>query len=223
MIAEALLMATTVWYVPGWMRTEALRPELATCVSNVFPEAKIEFKGWDGDRLVWPHAVDSADKAAWRLAFEAAMMPKEEREDLVVVGHSLGARITARALARLGEHGLKVREGLLLAAAIPNDDPDLEKMGAGSALPVVSVRNPQDVTLRYAYRLAGGEDAVAFGAKGAVGPLENFEERTVPEGFTKEVVIDKAWGKVQLLKDIANHHDIFYFEYLKRVLGERRP
>ena len=222
MMAEALLMATTVWYVPGWMRTEALRPELATCISNVFPEAKIAFKGWDGDRFVWPHAVDSADKTAWRLAFEAVMLPKKERENLVIVGHSLGARITARVLARLGEHGLKIRQGLLLAAAIPNDDSDLAKMGAGSALPVVSVRNPQDVTLRYAYRLAGGEAAVAFGAKGAVGPLVNFDERTVPEGFTKEVEIDKAWGKVQLLKDIANHHDIFYFEYLKRVLDGRR-
>ena len=222
MMAEALLMATTVWYVPGWMRTDALRPELATCISNVFPEAKIAFKGWDGDRLVWPHAVDSADKTAWRLAFEAAMLPKDERENLVIVGHSLGARITVRVLARLGEHGLKVREGLLLAAAIPNDDPDLVRMGAGSALPVVSVRNPQDVTLRYVYRLAGGEAAVAFGAKGAVCSLENFDERTVPEGFTKEVEIDKAWGKVQFLKDIANHHDIFYFEYLKRVLDGRR-
>ena len=215
-------MATTVWYIPGWMRTDALRPDLANCISNVFPRAKIVFKDWDGDRLVWAHAVDSADKTAWRIAFEAAMLPKEERENLVIVGHSLGARITARVLARLGEHGLKIRQGLLLAAAIPNTDPDLAKMGAGSALPVVSVRNPQDVTLRYAYRLAGGEDAVAFGAKGAVGPLGNFDERTVPEGFTKEVEIDKAWGKVQLLKEIANHHDIFYFEYLKRVLDGRK-
>ena len=221
MIAEALLMATTVWYVPGWMRTDALRPELATCISNVFPEAKVEFKGWDGDRLVWPHAVDSADKTAWRIAFEAAMLPKEERENLVIVGHSLGARITARVLARLGEHGLKVKEGLLLAAAIPNGDPDLAKMGAGSASPVISVRNPNDVTLRYAYRIAGGDDAVAFGAKGSPGPLANVEERVVPKSITREVEIDDLWGKSQFLKDVANHHDIFYFEYLKRVLNER--
>ena len=222
MITETLLMAMTVWYIPGWMRTDALRPELATCISNVFPEAGIEFKAWDGDRLVWPHAVESADKESWRFAFEAAMLPKVERENLVIVGHSLGGRITARILARLGEQGLKVREGLLLAAAIPNEDPDLAKMGAGSTLPVVSVRNPRDVTLRYAYRLAGGENAVAFGASGAFAPLKNFEELTMPDGFTQEVAIDKVWGKVGLFKSIANHHDIFYFEYLKRALGKGR-
>ena len=219
MFTEALVMAMTVWYVPGWMRTDALRPELATCISNVFTGARIEFKDWDGDRLVWPHAVESADKEAWRLAFEVAMLPKEERENLVIVGHSLGGRIAARVLARLGERGLKVRKGLLLAAAIPNDDPDLAKMGAGSALPVVSVRNPQDVTLHYAYRLAGGEGALALGAEGAASPLENFDERTVPEGFVKEVEIEKAWGKVKLFKSIANHHDLFYCEYLKCALG----
>lgn len=222
MIAEALLMATTVWYIPGWMRTDALRPDLANCISNVFPKAKIEFKDWDGDRLVWAHAVDSADKTAWRIAFEAAMLPKEERENLVIVGHSLGGRITAHVLARLGEHGIKVRQGLLLAAALPKDDADLAKMGAGSALPVVSVRNPKDVTLRYAYRFAGGEFSSAYGATGSPVALTNVCERVVPEDFTKEVEIEPLWGKVQLFKDIANHHDIFYFEYLKRVLNEKK-
>lgn len=221
MIAETLLMATTVWYIPGWMRTNELRPELATCISKVFPAAKVEFKGWDGNRLVWPHAVDAAEKTSWRIAFEVAMLPKGERENLVIVGHSLGARITARVLARLGEHGLKVRQGLLLAAALPNDDADLAKMGAGSACSVVSVRNPKDVTLRYAYRIAGGEDAVAFGAKGASAPLANVEERIMPESITKEVEIEDLWGKAQFLKDVANHHDIFYFGYLKRVLNEK--
>ena len=50
--------------------------------------------------------------------------------------------------------------------------------------------------------------------------LTNVCERVVPEDFTKEVEIEPLWGKVQLFKDIANHHDIFYFEYLKRVLSE---
>ena len=171
---------------------------------------------------MWAHAVDSADKTAWRIAFEAAMLPKEDRENLVIVGHSLGGRITAHVLARLGEHGLKIRQGLLLAAALPKDDADLAKMGAGSALPVVSVRNPKDVTLRYAYRFAGGEFSSAYGATGSPAELTNVCERVVPEGFTKEVEIEPLWGKVQLFKDIANHHDIFYFEYLKRVMNEKK-
>lgn len=219
MIAEALLMATTVWYVPGWMRTEKPREDVMTAMTNAFPGAKIEFKAWDGDRLVWPHAVESADKESWRFAFEVAMMPKEERENLVIVGHSLGSRITARILARLAEHGLKVRQASLMAAAIPNEDPDLMKMGGGSKLPVLAVCNPDDVTLRYVYTLAGGEKAVAFGANGTLKPIANVKECVTPKDITEQVEIDALWGKAQVLKDVANHCELFYIDYLRRLLG----
>ena len=219
MIAEALLMATTVWYVPGWMRTEKPREDVMTAMTNAFPGAKIEFKAWDGDRLVWPHAVESADKEAWRFAFEAAMLPKEERENLVIVGHSLGGRITARVLARLAEKGLKVRQGELLAAAIPSDDPDLAKIGGGSELPVLALCNPDDIVLRYVYAVAGGEDAVALGANGTLKPIENMQECVLPSEITKQVKIEADWGKVQAIKDMANHCELFYIEYLRRILG----
>ena len=219
MVAEALMMATTVWYVPGWMRTEKPREDVMTAMTNAFPGAKIEFKAWDGDRLVWPHAVESADKESWRFAFEAAMMPKEERASLVIVGHSLGGRITARVLARLAENGLKVRQASLMAAAIPNEDPDLKKMGGGSTLPVLALCNPDDVVLRYVYAVAGGEDAVAFGANGTLKPIENVKECVLPSEITKQVKISKDWGKVQAIKNIANHSEFFYIEYLRRLLS----
>ena len=219
MIAEAVLMATTVWYIPGWMRTEKPREDVMTAMTNAFPGAKIEFKAWDGNRLVWPQSVDSADKESWRFAFEAAMLSREERENLVIVGHSLGGRITARVLARLAENGLKVRQASLMAAAIPNADPDLMKMGGGSELPVLAVCNPDDITLRYVYTLAGGESAVAFGANGTLKTIANVKELVTPKDITEQVEIDALWGKAQLLKDVANHCELFYIEYLRRILG----
>ena len=219
MIAEAVLMATTVWYIPGWMRTEKPREDVMTAMTNAFPGAKIEFKAWDGNRLVWPQSVDSADKESWRFAFEAAMLSREERENLVIVGHSLGGRITARVLARLAENGLKVRQASLMAAAIPNADPDLMKMGGGSELPVLAVCNPDDITLRYVYTLMGGESAVAFGANGTLKPIANVKELVTPKDITEQVEIDALWGKAQLLKDVANHCELFYIEYLRRILG----
>ena len=218
MFAEALLMATTVWYIPGWMRTEKPREDVMTAMTNAFPGARIEFKAWDGNHLVWSQSVDSADKESWRFAFEAAMLPKEERENLVIVGHSLGGRITARILARLAEHGLKVRQASLMAAAIPSADPDLAKIGGGSLLPVLALCNPDDIVLRYVYALAGGEDAVAFGANGTLKPVANVKECVTPKDITEQVKIDALWGKAQLLKDVANHCELFYIDYLRRLL-----
>lgn len=215
----SFLLAMIVWYIPGWMRTQEAQDGVIPALEAAYPDATIEFKAWDGDNPIWPMAVESADREVWRLAFELATLPKEECESLTIVGHSLGGRITARLLARLAEKGLTVRQAVLMAAAIPYEDEDLGKMGAASELPVLAVCNPDDVTLRYVYAIAGGEDGAAFGANGTLKPITNVIERLTPKTITEEVQIDGSWAKSQLLKDIANHHAIFYLGYLKRILS----
>ena len=217
------IMAATVWFIPGWLRTAEPHEGILECVSNAFPEASVEFKAWDGDNLVWPLSVDSADKESWRFAFEIAMMPPEVRTNLTLVGHSLGGRITARVLARLAENGLKVKQAILMGAAIPANDPDLVKMGLATELPVLAVCNPKDHVLRYVYATVGGEGAVAFGANGTPTPCENVVECVTPTNITREANIDGIWAKSQTLKDIANHHEKFYLEYARRILGGEEP
>ena len=216
------IMAATVWFIPGWLRTAEPHEGILECVSNAFPEASVEFKAWDGDNLVWPLAVDSADKESWRFAFEVAMMPPEVRTNLTLVGHSLGGRITARVLARLAENGLKVKQAILMGAAIPANDPDLVKMGLATELPVLAVCNPKDHVLRYVYATVGGEGAVAFGANGTPTPCANVVECVTPTNITSEVDIGGIWAK-KVIKDIANHHEKFYLEYARRILGGEEP
>ena len=216
------IMAATVWFIPGWLRTAEPHEGILECVSNAFPEASVEFKAWDGDNLVWPLSVDSADKESWRFAFEVAMMPPEARTNLTLVGHSLGGRITARVLARLAENGLKVKQAILMGAAIPATDPDLVKMGLATELPVLAVCNPKDHVLRYVYATVGGEGAVAFGANGTPAPCANVVECVTPTNITSEVDIGGIWAK-KVIKDIANHHEKFYLEYARRILGGEEP
>ncbi len=216
------IMAATVWFIPGWLRTAEPHEGILECVSNAFPEASVEFKAWDGDNLVWPLSVDSADKESWRFAFEIAMMPPGVRTNLTLVGHSLGGRITARVLARLAENGLKVKQAILMGAAIPANDPDLVKMGLATELPVLAVCNPKDHVLRYVYATVGGEGAVAFGANGTSTPCTNVVECVTPTNITSEVDIGGIWAK-KVIKDIANHHEKFYLEYARRILGGEEP
>ena len=216
------IMAATVWFIPGGLRTAEPHEGIMECVSNAFPEASVEFKSWDGDNVVWPLSVDSADKESWRFAFEVAMMPPEVRTNLTLVGHSLGGRITARVLARLAENGLKVKQAILMGAAIPANDPDLAKMGLASELPVLAVCNPKDHVLRYVYATVGGEGAVAFGANGTPTPCTNVVECVTPKDITREVEIGGIWAK-KMIKEIANHHEKFYLEYARRILGGEEP
>lgn len=96
-------------------------------------------------------------------------------------------------------------------------------MGGGSALPVLAVCNPNDVTLRYVYALAGGERAVAFGANGTLERVANVEEHVMPPDAARRVKVEADWAVVPFPRDVANHHEVFYFDALRRILKGRRP
>lgn len=219
----ALVAAAEAWYVPGWMRTQKAEGGAWSSFTNALSAAETRFWSWDGDRL-WPTAVANADDAVTRLVCEIAVMPEERRANLTLVGHSLGGRLIVRALNRLGAHGLAIKQGILLAPAIPHDDPEVERMGRGSRLPVLLITNPKDVTLKYVYALAGGEGGRALGADGTPGELVNVEQHAVRKTITDETVIADAWGRFDVVKRIANHHAAFYFAELGRILdGEPSP
>lgn len=215
--AETNRDARVVWYVPGWMRTKAPHGTDWRAFTNAFPEATHVFKGWNGN-VLWGDAVENADAHATALADELSALSAAERGNITLVGHSLGARMTARTLAILGRRGVRVGGAVLLAAAIPNDDPDLDEMGLGSNLPVVCLCNPDDVTLKYVYAIGGGEGSCAFGAGGAVKRLVNVVERAVPADIAERTKLDSAWAKVGAFRRVANHHAPFYFAYLKMIL-----
>ena len=216
MLTEVLLMATTVWYVPGWLRTQEMQTGVEAALTNAYPSASVSFWSWNGD-APWGDAVTAADKEAARLARDIAALSDAERADLVLVGHSLGGRLVAHAIAQLAAQGKRVREAVLLAAAIPQADEDLAKMGAASREPVLAICNPRDVTLKYVYATFGGETTGAFGAGGSLAALSNVVERATPKDVTTRVAIDQLWAKSQTLKDIANHHALFYLGELARL------
>ena len=218
-----IAIMAVVWYIPGWLRTQTPQEGCLDRLTNTYETASVEFKAWNGDIPIWQKAVERADATAERFAAEVIALPEEARTNLTIVGHSLGGRITARILARLAEKDLKIRQAVLMAAAIPLVDDDVAKMGGGSTLPVISVCNPDDVTLRYVYTLAGGEPKAgyftgAYGANGSVTNISNVIEYVTPTNVTESVKIDHLWGKSEHLKEIANHHAHFYLEYLRKIV-----
>ena len=215
--AVAGVKADETWYVPGWMRTKEPEELAWNSFTNVFSASETSFRKWDGNQL-WPTAAKNADIEAEKLADEIKKMPEGRRARLTLVGHSLGGRIVARALAKLSLDGVKIKRGILLAPAIPANDLELQKMGLGSKDPLIVVANPDDITLKYVYTIAGGEDGPAYGASAAFKTPKNVKEIRVPEDITKNTVIDAFWGRFDAVKEIANHHASFYFTELARVL-----
>ena len=215
-VSDAGAGRPVAYYVPGWLRT-GRHSDAATWTSftNTFSSARCESLAyWNGNET-WRKSLRNAD-SQWRLlADEVERMPTSVRTNVTLVGHSLGARIVVRTLANLAGKGMKVRQGILLGAAIRSDDPDLQRIGGASALPVLNLRNPKDVTLKYIYRVAGGEKGPALGVVGCT--ATNVVDRVVPGDITSETEIEAAWGKSELLKRIASHHALFYLSALRKM------
>ncbi len=206
-----------VWYVPGWMKCAEPHDgdETWASFSKIFDGARTRFHAWGGNES-WSTSRANADAESLRLANLIADMGVA-RTNLTLVGHSLGGRIVARTLARLAERDLKIRQGILMAAAIPNNDSDVVVMGRGACLPVLCLCNPEDTTLRFVYRVVGGESAAALGAGGALVKLQNVVECAVPATITKETEVKAVWGQIEGVRRIASHHALFYLAALRRI------
>ncbi len=195
-------MQDIVYYIPGWRGD--VKGKGDKDLSRAFPGAQHECFDWPGrmtEILGWPKALLNSDKVWRQLADRLMALSDDERSRVTLVGHSLGARIVVRVLAELGRHRLKVKRGVLLAAAIPNDDPDLTIMGQGSELQILAACNPMDFILKYIYSLFGGESGVPYGTDGSAEGLENVREIAVrteakvsPALKYALVVACKGWG-----------------------------
>ena len=218
-----ILAAETVWYVPGWLRCGSPDEKVLAELRLAFPQANVVFRDWDGNGL-WGDSVRNADLHAQKLLRELERLTPADRASLTLVGHSLGGRTTVRLLAAMASRGLSVRRAILLGAAIPYTDRDLTRMTAASQEPVLNLCNPEDVTLRYLYTLFGGEPAPALGANGTTYRLDHYIEKVVPQQVVKDVSFGSPLKDLQLVKQLAQHHALFYANWLRRVQsGQAEP
>ena len=182
--------------------------------SHAGRHAKSGFDIEAGDRNGdWSESVTNADAYVATLVTAIDAMKPEDRQRLTLIGHSLGGRIVAKTVAELQRKNIKIQNAVMLAAAIPFDDADAELALQSKTMPVISIYNPNDKMLKYAYRIAGGENSTALGAHSTGKPNEfrvswnTIEDTHIP-------TTDINWDFV---KSVFNHTAIFYLQQLKKI------
>ena len=204
-----------VIYVPGWHRCHRGADEAFCAVQTTFPGTVVSTYDWDGN-CRWKNARTNADAAAAKLAGELMSMPEGKLSQLTLVGHSRGARISVRALAELAVEGKKIKTAVILAAAMPSNDPDAQNFTAATIEQATIVCNPKDTMLKYGYHPFGGEKARALGLNGPAMKPANCRVITVLPETTRQTPLTALWAKFNLFRTIAAHYAPFYLEQLKR-------
>lgn len=205
----------TVLYIPGFQIQQGeeyaelaanRKAEEISWLKDAYPDSTILFTDWDF-AVPWMECVRNADRLTRELEKKLLALPRKKRENLVVVGHSLGARITIRSLAFLNKHRAKVRRGIFLAAAIADDDPDIARAVNGSREPVINIICREDGALRLALGLISGRGPL--GTYGNALPLN-------PDRFYQLRI--KPYKSKGLMDSFSNHWSVHYLEALAKVM-----
>ena len=205
--------ADKVIFIPGWLSHRffsLVNPKLnyKNHLQKIWQKEDIEIRYWDSCHG-WNRSRNNADRFAKNLAESLIKMPREERERVILIGHSLGGRITVKTLSILAENGLKIRQGIALGAAIPANTPELKKALAASERPFINVFSYDDNVLKYAY--GNAERIFALGFCGSFQEYEHLKQYTFvnPEAQKADLVTEA--------KELMIHASALYIQKLQEI------
>lgn len=207
-----------ILFVPGFKSKGTSSEEYYSLIKDVFQESEIEIVRWESGNstLDWQIAIDNAELFSENLFERIEKMEPSKRENLVLIGHSLGGRIVIRTLAKLADQGCKIRRGIFLAAAIPDDDSDISKAIKATCYPCVNIYSRDDYVLRKIYGTMGeNTDAYMKCALGAYGSRLRY-----PDLALLEIKVESSY-KGEKQEDTIQD-DMYKSHYAARYVRELR-
>ena len=208
---------------PGWMTENEDGSDIISILRPVFPRAEFEFFHWRSN-VSWSQARDYADSQGVD-EFEETLRRSSDLSSVAVFGHSLGARIVVRALARLSCEPQKrsllwnrkntnsIAQAFLFGAAINADDPDVQFAVGGSQAPICNFFSRSDRVLNYLYRLA--EQKSPLGYAGVATHTPNFVDCVVSGG--EEYLLDVAGNLTTLVNVFRSGSPLSQFAAIDSV------
>lgn len=115
----------------------------------------------------WFVAHENAKKVAHDLAKSIAAMPKYKRENMTLIGHSLGAYVVIKTLASLSGRHMKIANAVLLGAAVDNNDPSITAARRATIGSIDFTQNTSDWGL-WLYALVSFHTALGFSGHSGV-------------------------------------------------------
>lgn len=104
----------------------------------------------------WINALDDVEPTSQSLAKRIANdLSSSQRQNLILIGHSLGGNIIVRTLAHLNCQNLSIKSAVLLGAAIENMNRNILQAMEATQKPICSMVNPDDTALKVFQTVTG--------------------------------------------------------------------
>ena len=177
----------------------------------------LETLGSISDR--WDNALDDVEPTAqWLANAIANNLTSNQRQRLVLIGHSLGGNIIIRALAHLHRQNLSVQSAVLLGAAIENMNRNILLAMNATQKPICSMVNPDDTALK-AFQTVTGCRALGTGCE------LNYDRSKFVEYYTTNYFGHSSafylsqWAEINNVKPDFDESPLRLLENVTKYLG----
>ena len=203
--------AKNIIYVHGWLPLpEMTCDEDLRIIQSIFPNDHVELVDWGGRTADFNLALEQSEHYVSILADRLSLMSDKERESTILLGHSLGARITIKTMAILRKQNKSIRYGVFLAAAIPHDDHSIREAIQDTIEPSINIYFYNDYVLKHLYSVSDNSKN-ALGSYGYAFPFSQHQMIQI------EMKLDSspASSVAEYIDDLKKHGIIHYLNCLK--------
>lgn len=214
--ALPLSAACRVIFIPGWYSEWIHYSKHMQQLEQCFPDTDAKVYKWNSNRI-WKNAKVSASECAVALARE--LENSSDREEIILIGHSLGGRIVIDCAEKLSAQNLRVRQVILLGCAGTVDENKLAALQKFSIRPVINIFCLEDNMLKL---YIGKENEIPLGFAGVARKQKNFKQFRLhaPDNDLKvgKVTIISA-DTLELARETAIHLSVNYLALLHQALN----
>ena len=199
-----LLGFEKIWFIPGWKASDQQVGGYEKLIREIYKTSVLVLE-WDSNQS-WEKSRDNSKVAAKKLVYRIDLLSQEQQKDLIIIGHSLGARVIANASKELSEKNIKIKRVIFLGAAIDYDAEELKYVSNISIEVPINVFSQDDGVLKYAY--GNTENKVACGCFGTT-KNNKFEQYSV--------TMNEQINQKGVIQSLENHYVENYCSVLKRI------
>lgn len=192
-------IAVIIWYFPGFGAGELPTVDKERLRIS-FSGDQVVCKHWCSSYATWDESVGKVNVVSQNVVTEILSLKPNERKDIVLIGHSLGARVVAYSLAKLGALGIRIQTAVLLAPAISSGDQYVSNMCRGSSS-ILLVVGENDLVLKWIYPFVANDTV-----------METIDNPDAETKYSRYVVPEQyVWRQNQIF---PSHNDSVYIRYL---------
>lgn len=206
-----ICVAAEVIFIPGWQSKEENIPEYQEWLTKIFPNDQTAVITWDAAHR-WSQAKLNAEANVLELAAAIKAKSVKERQNITLIGHSLGGYICCKIGQELAQDNIKIKEFILLGAAIGSADTAVEKFCA-AADQITNVFSRDDNVLRFMFSNAERNYAIGFtGIPPSKAKNGNISQYTFSARPMLTINDDSS-----ILEKVSRHSATLYLQELQKI------